>query len=167
MEISNVVVGKSPYFWLSEDSFLLSSRAKSSFLQTTYFQFFFTTSLHDHFYLARAAILFLTSVILSNVQARKASHFSPSSISNFFFLQPCILESCYKYVLFKNHLCIGTAEDQLKPAYENRCNHEYGYATFGNIIICCKLLLTITIPPRENFFLMGQEENSRAYSYPF
>ena len=37
MEISNVVVGKSPYFWLSEDSFLLSSRAKSSFLQTTYF----------------------------------------------------------------------------------------------------------------------------------
>lgn len=46
---------------------------------------FFTTSLHDHFYLARAAILFLTSVILSNVQARKASHFSPFSISNFFF----------------------------------------------------------------------------------
>ena len=37
MEISNVVVGKSPYFWLSEDSFLLSLRAKSSFLQTTYF----------------------------------------------------------------------------------------------------------------------------------
>ena len=98
---------------------------------------FFTTSRHDHFYLARAAILFLTSVILSNVQARKASHFSPSSISNFFFLQPFIVESCYKYVLFKNHLCIGTAEDQLKPAYENRCNHEYGYATFGNIIICC------------------------------
>ena len=37
MEMSNVVVGKSSYFWLSEDSFLLSSRAKSSFLKTTYF----------------------------------------------------------------------------------------------------------------------------------
>ena len=40
-----------------------------------------------------------------------------------------MFENCYKYVLFKSHLiCTGTAEDQLKPAYEKGCKHEYEYA---------------------------------------
>ena len=40
-----------------------------------------------------------------------------------------MFENCYKYVLSKSHLiCTGTGEDQLKPAYEKGCSHEYAHA---------------------------------------
>ena len=98
------------------------------FLQTTYFKFFLTTSPHNHFYLARAAILFsLWSFPMFSLGKRHTFHLPLSVI--FFCSLYCMFENCYKYVLFKSHLiCTGTAEDPLKPACEKGCNHEYEYA---------------------------------------
>ena len=63
-----------------------------------------------------------------------------------------MFENCYKYVLFKSHLiCTGTAEDQLKPAYEKGCKHEYEYAA---IVIVAQIRLVTN--PRAVFYCLIQ-----------
>ena len=69
----------------------------------------------------------------------------------FFCSLYCMFENCYKYVLSKSHLiCTGTAEDQLKPAYEKGCSHEYAHAA----------VVTVTHPAG------NQSQSSILLSYP-
>ena len=120
---------------LSEDSLLLSSRAKSTFFYRPHtLLLFFLPHLFMVIFILPGLSFFSVRGPFQCSVSESVALFTFLDQYFFFFLCSlyCMFENCYKYVPFKSHLCTGTAEDQLKPAYEKRCNHEYAHAAFGN-----------------------------------